>query len=461
MKGSPTVAAAVRFSWVLATLVLTACSFAGGSPGFAGGSGLTPQMRPFGDSRGKIKHVVILIQENRSFDNLFANFPGADGATQGTMHDGTIVPLVPKNLAGFDIDHGYQPAFLTDYDHGKMDGFDLAIYGGSMHKAGLYPYRYVKPNQIKPYWDLASQYVLADHTFPTQASGSFTAHLDLIAGTTQVTQNASVIDYPWNSKSVQNWGCDDIPGSVTSLITLKKVYLKNRGPFPCFSYQTLRDLLDAKSVSWKYYVPVFGSDGGQMWNAFDAVHAVRYGPEWKTNVSMPTINIFKDISAGNLPAVAWVVPDGENSDHGYGSHIGADRGPAWVAQVVNAIGESPDWNSTAIVVLWDDWGGFYDHVAPPQLDYEGLGIRVPMIVVSPYARKGFVSHTQYEFGSILKFVEYTFDLGNLGTTDVRANSISDVFNFKQAPRKFVKIQAKYSRNFFLHQPPSNQPVDTQ
>jgi phospholipase C len=452
---------AVRRSLFVLGVVLASCSYSGGRPGLPVVSGQSPDAQPFGDSRGKIKHVVILIQENRSFDNLFATFPGADGATQGTMHDGTVVPLVPKDLAGFDIDHSYKPAFLTDYDHGKMDGFDLAIYGGSIQKAGKYPYQYVKPNQIKPYWDLARQYVLADHTYPTQASGSFTAHLDLIAGTTQVNENASVIDYPWNSKNVQNWGCDDVPGSVTSLLTFKKVYLKNRGPFPCFSFATLRDLLDAKSVSWKYYVPAFGFDGGQLWNAFDAIDAVRHGPEWKTNVSMPETNVLKDISSGRLPAVAWVVPDAKNSDHGYGSHVGVDHGPAWIAQVVNAIGQSPYWNSSAIVILWDDWGGFYDHEPPPQLDYEGLGIRVPMIVVSPYARKGVVSHTEYEFGSILKFVEYTFKLGSLGTTDVRANSIADVFNFKQPPRKFVKIEAKYSLEYFLREAPSNEPVDTQ
>jgi phospholipase C len=445
---------------ILAAIVPASCSGRGGAPAVPNVPAAV-QAQPFGDSRGKIKHVVVVIQENRSFDDLFATFPGADGATQGQMHDGTIVPLVPRNLAGFDIDHSYKPAFLTDYDGGKMDGFDLAIYGGSTHKAGKYPYQYVKPDQIKPYWELASQYVLADHTFPTQASGSFTAHLDLIAGSTQINGNASIVDYPWNSKNVDNWGCDDVPGSVTSLLTFKKTYLKNRGPFPCFKFETLRALLDARWVSWKYYVPVFGIDGGQLWNAFDAIRAVRYGPEWKSNVSMPETNVFKDIAKGRLPAVAWVVPDGQNSDHGYGSKIGTDHGPSWVAQVVNAIGGSQYWDSSVVIVLWDDWGGFYDHVPPPQLDYEGLGIRVPMIVVSPYARAGYVSHTQYEFGSILKFIEYTFDLGSLGTTDVRANSITDAFNFRQSPRKFLKIQAHYSREFFLREPPSNQPVDTQ
>ncbi|MGB6520742.1 MAG: alkaline phosphatase family protein, partial [Candidatus Cybelea sp.] len=172
--------------------------------------------------------------------------------------------------------------------------------------------------------------------------------------------------------------------------------------------------------------------------------------------------IFNDISSNALPAVSWVVPDGQNSDHPaqklWGIH--KDTGPSWVAQVVNAVGQSSYWNSTAIVVVWDDWGGFYDHVAPPQLDYTGLGFRVPMLVVSPYAKPSYISHTQYEFGSILKFVEENFDLGSLGTTDQRATSIGDVFNFSQKPRKFSPIPAEFPRSYFLHERPSNMPVDT-
>ncbi len=127
---------------------------------------------------------------------------------------------------------------------------------------------------------------------------------------------------------------------------------------------------------------------------------------------------------------------------------------------MNAVGQSSYWNSSAIVVVWDDWGGFYDHVAPPQLDYTGLGFRVPMIVVSPYAKAAYVSHTQYEFGSILKFVEDTFSLGSLGTSDSRATSIGDVFNFKSRARKFKPIEAEFSKSYFLHEKPSNMPVDT-
>jgi phospholipase C len=169
--------------------------------------------------------------------------------------------------------------------------------------------------------------------------------------------------------------------------------------------------------------------------------------------------ILSDISHGMLPAVSWLVPDLTNSDHP-GDH--SDTGPSWVAAIVNAIGESAYWKSTAILIVWDDWGGFYDNVRPPLRDTAGgLGFRVPMLVVSPYARKGYVAHTQYEFGSILKFIENNWGLGRLGTTDVRAETIVGCFDFAQKPRKFEAIHASYSRSYFERQPPSNQPVDTQ
>ncbi|HKU82171.1 MAG TPA: alkaline phosphatase family protein [Candidatus Tumulicola sp.] len=403
-----------------------------------------------------IAHVVIVVQENRSFDNLFATFPGADGATQGKTHTGQTVTLTAHRLtSNLVLNNGYN-AWVTDYDGGKMDGFDLPYVNG--HRCTC-AYQYVKKDDIRPYWTMAKQYVLGDHLFQTQASGSFTAHQDLIRGDTDLSAHEAVIDFPTDGP----WGCDANPSVVTTLLTDQKQYLQNQGPFPCFTWTTLRDLLDAKGVSWKYYTPTIVTHGGNLWNAFDAIHDVRYGPEWKTNVSSPETNIFKDITNGSLPAVSWVIPDGANSDHpGQGSFgIGKDTGPSWVAQIVNAIGQSDYWGSTAIVIVWDDWGGWYDHEAPPQLDYQGLGFRVPLIVVSPYAKTGYVSHTQYEFGSILKFVEDTFGLGRLGTTDVRATSIGDVFTFKRKPRPFQKIQAKYSRSYFVHEKPSNIPVDTE
>jgi phospholipase C len=472
---------------------------------------------PHGDSssQGKIQHIVLIVQENRSFDNLFDCFPGTDcvktapgpGVQPGphtspspcpdavpTPSPGpTSTPIqlqfgVPLYVA--DPDHNYCPAFRTEYDGGRMDGFYWVggIFKGKPSK--LYVYRVTDPKQIQPYWDIAQQYVLSDRTFPTQSSGSFTAHQDLIRGDTTLRKGWSAVDFPWNKANnglgSSNWGCDDNAGSHTPELSSTLKFL-SKGPFPCFSYQTIRDLLDAKGVTWKYYTPPWGKDGGELWNAFDAIDAVRHDKgEWPNKslnynctescVSWPQSNVLCDIRGSTqgdcpapnppgtvkLPAVSWVIPDGEESDHFDG--MGTDTGPDWVTCAVNSIGESKYWKSTAIVILWDDWGGFYDHVPPPQLDYKGLGFRVPLIVVSPYARKGYVTHTQYEFGSLLKFIETTFDLPSLGTTDVRANNITDAFDFSQKPRKFVKIKPlnkQHDCNYFQSRQPSRVPVDSE
>ena len=272
-----------------------------------------------------------------------------------------------------------------------------------------------------------------------------------------------MVDYP----SSAPWGCDAPPGVKTDVleyINSTLHYKHDHGPFPCLSYATLRDLLDAKSVSWTYYSPPVKGNSGAVWNAFEAIKAVRYGSEWGTNVTDSNTRIFSDIKFGKLAAISWVVPDKTNSDH---PASGSDTGPSWVASIVNAVGESSYWKSTAIVVVWDDWGGFYDNVKPPFFDHwGGLGFRVPMLVVSPYAKVGtssqsYISHTQYEFGSILRFIEDTFALGSLGTTDARANSISDCFDFSQSPRKFAQIPSSFSQSFFEHQRPSYLPVDSE
>ena len=435
--------------------MLAASVSCGGTGNVAQTSAVVPSVRlRTAATTTPIQHVVILIQENRSFDDLFATFPHADGATKGLMSNGHWQPLVKGPLLTYDMEHNHA-TFLTEYDGGKMDGFNLAygVIAGKVQQGGTYPYRYVDPNQIKPYWTLAKRYVLADHMFATQSSGSFTAHQDLIAGGTQVKRDARVIDFP----SLAPYGCDAPAGTVTSLIYSTGKVARGGGPFPCFSYATLRDLLDGKGVSWRYYVqPDTPGGGGEIWDAFDAISKVRHGPEWSTNVSWPETNVLTDAANGTLPAVSWVIPSTHNSDH---PGQGPDLGPSWIAQVVNAIGRTPAWKSTAIIILWDDWGGLYDHFPPPQLTYDGLGMRVPMIVVSPYARRGYVSHTQYEFGSILRFVEDNWNLGSLGSSDARANSIGDVFDFAKPARAFETVPADKSLEFFEHEPISTEPVD--
>ncbi len=398
-----------------------------------------------------------MIQENRTFDNLFATFPGANGTKFGKTHNGGM-----RRLRQGDLFSAINPAnpygnWVRDCDADAagvcaMDGFDTVPVG---RMSGTYVYQYVNPAEIKPYWEMAQQYVLADDFFQTQGSGSFTAHQDLIRGGTELTPTESLVDLPTDVP----WGCDAPAGTITSLITKSNRYEPGAGPFPCFKYRTLRDLLDPAKVSWRYYSPVLGSsNGGNVWVAFDAIKAVRFSPEWTSNQASPETKVFTDIDRGSLPGVAWVIPDFNNSDH---AGKGADKGPSWVAQVVNAIGKSPAWSSTAILITWDDWGGWYDHVPPPGPHrFGGLGFRVPLIVVSPYAKDGYVSHNLYSFGSIIRFVEDNWNLGRLGTTDkTSADFANDFFDFTQKPRKFMPIAAPYSKQFLLRQPPSNKPVD--
>jgi phospholipase C len=171
----------------------------------------------------------------------------------------------------------------------------------------------------------------------------------------------------------------------------------------------------------------------------------------------------KDAANGNLASVNWVSPSHADSDH---PDYHSDLGPSWVASVVNAVGESSYWNSTAIIIVWDDWGGWYDNSKPPQLDYRGLGFRVPCLIISPYAKDGYVDHTQYEFGSILKFIEEIYGTETIGSpskgyTDTRATSLDAAFDFNQKPRAFTAIPSKYPASQFLREPPSYEPVDTE
>jgi phospholipase C len=474
---------------IVALAALGAAACGGGSSN--GASMLPGFAREGASTKNPIRHVIIAIQENRSYDNLFATFPGADGTTTGKAEamppdiadscsqpitKPTTVPLKMVSLVGNggDINHDYD-AFQTSWDNGAMDGFDLTNLGagGGGPPACLYEYQYVNPKEIQPYWDIAKQYVLADHTFQTQGSGSFTAHQDLIAAGTTISPEEALIDTP----TFFPWGCDANPPVRTAIIkkTTGKVY-RDGGPFPCLAYTTLRDLLDAKDVSWKFYaMPVQKESGCEhgatagLWSAFDAIKAVRYSSQWHTNVTRNSNVIFSDLKHQHLASVSWITPDALNSDHpGTLKHAPCapggkpdDTGPSWIAGLVNAVGKSSYWDSTALIVLWDDWGGFYDHVAPPEpRNWQGgPGFRVPMLIISPYV-KPHVDSTVYEFGSILRFIEETWDLGTLGRNDANSTSIGNAFDFTMPPRKFKIIPAKYPLEYFLRQPPSGLPPDT-
>ncbi|HEY2473668.1 MAG TPA: alkaline phosphatase family protein [Candidatus Cybelea sp.] len=422
---------AVRFA--AAVTLAMGVSGCNGSAGTAGApAGVTPvAVRDSSSgSATPIQHIVLVVQEARTFNNLWGTVKVAKARVGHGKHQHVItIRLKKADLDAKGPRNGGYQTYREAYDNGKMDGFYEAN--------GRVAYEYVNPAEIRPYFAIAADYATADHMFQTQGSGDFTAHQDLIRGGTEISSSASVIDNP----DELPWGCDAPGGTKTSLIASGEKYEADQGPFPCFTYDTLQTRLDPKSISWKYYAPSLRSAAGEFWNAFLAIQAVADNKaEWDEHISSPETNVLRDIAHGNLPAMSWVIPSLENSDHAGFPHDVS--GPSWVASIVNAVGESEYWNSTAIVIVWDDWGGFYDPV-PPKLDNQGgAGFRVPMLVVSAYTPQAYVSHTVYGFGSIIRFIEKTFGLKRLGTTDKTSTSIGDMFDFNQSPRQFEKIPSQ-------------------
>lgn len=489
---------------LFAYLAIAGCS---GSVGTVPPGGRTPSAQPTRCPAANytcIQHVVVIIQENRSFNNLFMGYPGAETRSFG-MAGSRKIPLRQRTFQSQvgDISHCWQDA-MAAWDDGKMDGFYLeksesfpvancpsrANHEKPVGTSGLWnPYVYVPngaPNykdEAGPYWQMAKQGVLADHYFPTDFGPSFTAHQYLVAGTTNVARDSAIVNYPGilnrhggvNLASATSWSCDSLPSLKTSILDAQRTISPATGPFPCFTqYRTIARSLDARGVPWQYYTYTTPSGplcpncqkGDYIWSPFSAIKAIRRGPDW-ANVISPQTDVLDTAAKGQLKGVTWVVPDGTYSDHA-GPYI-TDKGPSWVAAVVNAIGSGPQWYSSAIIVVWDDWGGMYDEVPPPQLDFRGLGMRTPLIIISPYAQRGRVSKTQYEPGSILKFIETVFKLPPIGGscaprpagyTDCRANVLGG-FNFQQTPHAFTTVTAKYPPSTFATATPSGVPPDTE
>jgi phospholipase C len=410
-------------------------------------------LSPLDLSGGKIKHVVIIFQENRSVDDLFNGLPGADTVKSGLNSTGGKTNLQPIPLtAPYDLSHSHA-AYEIEYDQGLMDGFNLEACNSSKaesdcEKADELAYGYVPQSEVAPYFAMAEQYGFGDRMFQTNEGPSFPAHQYIVSGTSTVSDGSTLraSENPSSAKQRLSGGCDSPKGSLVQLIDENGE--ENQLMYPCFHRSALPDLIDAAGLSWHYYVAHLGPG---LWNGIDAIEHIRKSSEYATDVVAPSSEVLTDIANGNLANVVWVTPTALASDHA-GATNGS--GPSWVASVVNAIGESSYWKSTAIFVTWDDWGGWYDHVKPPVYNSYELGFRVPLVVISAYTDKGYVSHKQHEFGSILKFTEKTFGLGSLGTTDKRADDLSDFFKFKQKPRKFTPIKSSLPRSYFLKQPMS-------
>jgi phospholipase C len=435
----------------------------------------------------KIQHVVVIFQENRSPDNMFQDpvliSRGADIKKNGINSQGATVPLTPVPL-GINWDNSHTHAsFLAMYDGGKMDGANLIptdVCKTPCDAPPDRPFNYVQASDVQPYYTLAETYTFGDRMFQTNQGPSFPAHQFIISGTSapsapgQPQSNLFVADNQVGGPNPGITGCLAPAGEYTLLIDPANPdpnTNETQKVFPCYEHPTLTDLLDNKSISWRYYA----WQPGQLWAAPDAIQHI-CGPSpgtpnatscsgsiWQRSVVIAPQQVLTDIQNGQLASVSWVTPSAAQSDHS--GQLANTEGPSWVASVVNAIGASSYWANTAIIITWDDWGGWYDHVAPPVINSYEYGFRVPLIVVSPYAKAAYVSHQVNDFGSILKFIEQTFNLPNVAPgssppyADALTNTgdLSDCFDFNQMPLTFHAVQARLDANYFIHdtRPPEN------
>src|SRR5271157_2462998 len=423
-------------------------------------------------SLSKIQHVVVIFQENRTPDNLFQDpvlvKNGADIQNYGVNSTGQTIPLSPMDLGtvgsnpqNYDLSHAHA-AFVSMYDNGKMDGADLIPYACAVGATNCPPanpqFKYVNPSDVQPYFQMAEQYTFADRMFQTNEGPSFPAHQFIISGTSAPAATSNLFAAE-NMSGGSTAGCIATAGTTVKLID--PLGAESSSQYPCFEHTTLTDLLNGKGVTWRYYAPSAGS----IWTAPDAIEHICQqqtvngtltctGPDWVGNVIIPQTQVLVDIANGQLPQVSWIIPNGLSSDHAL-SNDGS--GPSWVASIVNSIGNSAYWANTAIIITWDDWGGWYDHVAPKVVN-DGAswgsgyvyGFRVPLIVVAPYAKAAYISHTTHDFGSILKFIETTYDLPSLGYADGPADDLSDCFNRTQAPLSFHAIAAPLEAAHFIN-----------
>ncbi len=435
----------------------------------------------------KIKHVVIIMQENRSFDSYFGTYPGADGIP-GLAGNHGRVPCVPDPKAGHCQRPYHNPSLVNgggphayanskaDVDGGRMDGFVAQAEHGcpsgaasnfnfNLNCASTDVMGYHDQREIPNYWAYARHFVLNDHLFASSKSYSAVDHLYLVSGW------SAHCSKPFDAMSCKSdpTGSDDLqtlypqPNAVTPYLSA--------WPAQHYDWTDVTYLLFKHHVSWGYYLEdgtAPDCDNGAMacsprpqsvyldgfWNPlpmFDTVHQ-----DHQLNNVQDVSHFRARAKAGTLPAVSWVIPNQADSEHPSASI--AD-GQAYVTTLINDIMSGPDWKSTAIFLTWDDWGGFYDHVVPPRIDSLGYGIRVPGLVISPYARAGYIDHQVLSFDAYLKFIEDDFLGGqrlnpaNDGRPDPRpdvrenAPQLGDLqhdFNFHQPPRRPLPLPARPS-----------------
>jgi phospholipase C len=377
-------------------------------------------------ARREIEHIVFVIKENRTFDHLFGRFPGADGVREGVTCNGRTIRLERAEDS------------VPDAGHSFTDGF-RAINGGEMNCFDLDGYNQYVERDIPNYWAYAREFVLADNFFSSIYGPTGVEHLWTFA-----SQSDRFTDHerPGQFATGQRDFCDDPFELMWSFKELtpeqeaEAFALEEQGEegvqgvrnlwglrWPCTDVRVLPDLLEAKGISWKSY-----RGDNSFVQPLRMVRHVRFSDMWEHVV--PDTEFIDDIERGELPSVSWLTPSFGLSDHPPASIC---KGENWLVQQLNAIGSSPYWDSTAIVLTWDDFGGFYDHVDPPHVDIYGLGPRVPTIVISPFAKRGEIDHDVMEFSSVLRFIEQVFGLPALTDRDRTADDMLSAFDFSQEP----------------------------
>jgi phospholipase C len=365
----------------------------------------------------KIKHIVWIIQENHSFDNYFGTYPKADGFEPGTClpvlpgSKRCIKPFhMPKGQPICDLNHVWDAAHAS-YDNGLMDGFVWAE--GSPYTMGYYDQQ-----DIPNYWDYARHFTLCDEFFSSLMGPSGPNHLYTVAA-----QSGGLVVNAGLKKAEEFLGDPD-----------------------GFDFATMVKLFSQAKVSWKYYVETVAVPAGKstgdlnypdpkkynIWNPLPGFKAIKDNPALMAHL-VDQKEYYRDLKQGTLPEVSWLVPADQDSEHPPETAAPVAQGMWYVTKLVNALMQSPSWKDSVIFITWDDFGGFFDHVAPPEVDAYGYGPRVPTIVISPYAKPGYISHYVYDFTSMLKFIEDRFGLPNLTVRDGRADNMLDCFDFDQPP----------------------------
>jgi len=437
-------------------------------------------------------HIVVIVQENRTPDNIFGSNPtfepGVDIATSGLSLTGQSIPFTPVPLDScYDLGHTHE-YFTAMYHDGKMDGAEKVqvAYTKPCEPGPSPQFRYIdnSTGTVQPYFDLAEQYGFDNRMFQTNQGPSFPAHQFLFGGTSAPTETSRLFASE-NMVSNGGAGCTAPPGQRVTVVDSLGHEFDYPPVYPCFDRPTMADLLDGAGLSWRYYLNTEGADS--IWAAPGAIKLLCdaqkqgngklacTGSDYINNVPSTQGQVLTDIANCSLPKVSWVIPSATDSDH---AGFTGTTGPAWVASIVNAIGTQPTcpggdsyWNSTAIFITWDDWGGWYDHVPPFKVGGqttkhwgEGYtyGFRVPLLVVSAYTQAGFVSNApSHDFGSILSFIESNFGLAHIGPgyyADSFGSSLSAFFGLA-TPRRFQVVPASKNAAYFLSRPPSSEPPD--